>query len=631
MKRNKTEFQDVEPSAKSSRSTQAVARAHRDVASAPSTPPPSNVKRPGSEGSHNSLSRKIAALTVKNHNQRKENYKGAMTKLNKQFYLLAKRALEGHIADDGTYTHLTAIYIQQAAYLKRLYCKTYGDVAIFGDGDCGQLGCGPAVSAARSPRVVAGLRGLEVGAVACGGLHTLVLTDNGEVYSFGCNDEGALGGEMVQDGYLPCKVGEFVPSASGPNGGPSPTAMTFEQRKKLVGEATIVQLAAGETTSLALSEDGDVYMWGSYRDSEGRKFRHLPPPDDDRTSTGRKDIKQLEDDEREEWYHPPRGNQDWPVHVCLEKKARDISAGEGWAAALLEDESLVTWGIGTHGEMGRKVPKLDKKTPNKVIIDEFLTPKPPVWSGPLGRKRVSAVSCGAYHLLAVVREAGMNVYSCGLNQYGQLGLGNEETKYELTKVRILCFLCYLCLYYYYRLEFLLMGLLVSQIDSLEDRNIVKVEAGFHFSCFVNSTGKELYACGRSDYGQLGISIEQPDSGSFETTPVRVPLVYTVQQHKVTDPKGNCIVESDIAEEDQPEIEQISCGSTHVLVLTKAGDVYSWGFGESGACGHGKCDDDVLRPKKLETKLANAQGAKYEVKFVSGGGQHSAIVVATGSR
>jgi alpha-tubulin suppressor-like RCC1 family protein len=170
-----------------------------------------------------------------------------------------------------------------------------------------------------------------------------------------------------------------------------------------------------------------------------------------------------------------------------------------------------------------------------------------------------------------------------------------------------------------------------QNNFFEGRNIVKVEAGAHFSCFVNNTGKELYSCGRSDYGQLGISIEQPESGSFEMTPTRVPLVYTIQKSTVADPKGNCIIESEIVEEDQPEIEQISCGSSHVLVLTKGGDVYSWGFAEYGACGQGIRDTDITRPTKMETKLANAQGAKYKIKFVCAGGQHSAVVVATDSR
>ena len=172
---------------------------------------------------------------------------------------------------------------------------------------------------------------------------------------------------------------------------------------------------------------------------------------------------------------------------------------------------------------------------------------------------------------------------------------------------------------------------MSQNNFFEGRNIVKVEAGAHFSCFVNNTGKELYCCGRSDYGQLGISIEQPESGAFETTPIRVPLVYTIQKSKITDPTSNCIIESDIVEEDQPEIDQISCGSSHVMVLTTGGDVYTWGFAEFGACGLGKRDTDIMRPTKMESKLGNAQGAKYKVKFVSAGGQHSAVVVSTDSR
>lgn len=90
------------------------------------------------------------------------------------------------------------------------------------------------------------------------------------------------------------------------------------------------------------------------------------------------------------------------------------------------------------------------------------------------------------------------------------------------------------------------------------------------------------------------------------------------------PTENIIKGDDIVEEDQPEIEQVSCGSTHVLVLTKGGDAYSWGYGTMGACGQGKQEDDVLRPKKLETKLSST------FRYVSGGGQHSTATVTTSS-
>ena len=393
-----------------------------------------------------------------------------------------------------------------------------------------------------------------------------------------------------------------------------------------------MQIAAGETQSLALSTAGDVYMWGAYKDSEGRSFRNMPPPDDTRCVTGTKDMNKLEEDENPDWFRPPRGIQEWPLHLFqMPRPAKDISAGAGFNAALLDDDTIVTWGIAQCGELARPVPKLSKQTSNEDVENVFLKPAPPLWAGPKLKRTVVTIACGGFHLLAVTRENGkLCVYSCGLNQYGQLGLGDTANRSELTKVSaspkstvIHPFFCH---------SFSNVALLIPlllKIQFFDGRDITKVDGGFHFSCFVNITGKELYTCGRGDYGQLGITMEQPEAGYLETLPLRAPLIYE-SQGRVSNPKENSIILENINEEDQPEIDQLSCGTSHVLVLTKGGDVYSWGFGDQGACGHGKDDKDICRPKKLDAKLKNAQGAKNDVKFVSGGGQHSTIVVTTGS-
>lgn len=172
-----------------------------------------------------------------------------------------------------------------------------------------------------------------------------------------------------------------------------------------------------------------------------------------------------------------------------------------------------------------------------------------------------------------------------------------------------------------------------QVEFFDGKDITKVDAGLQYSCFVDKTGKELYTCGRGDYGQLGNTLEKPDEGHFQTLPSRVPLVYDIQgtRQNVANPKENSIILDNIVEEDQPEIEQISAGDTHVLVLTKGGDAYSWGFGAMGACGQGKDEDDVLRPKKLEAKMMKSQGAStYKFQYVSGGGQHSTALVTSQS-
>jgi alpha-tubulin suppressor-like RCC1 family protein len=42
---------------------------------------------------------------------------------------------------------------------------------------------------------------------------------------------------------------------------------------------------------------------------------------------------------------------------------------------------------------------------------------------------------------------------------------------------------------------------------------------------------------------------------------------------------------------------IACGANHNLVLTSKNDIYSWGYGDMLALGHGK-ERDELVPKKL---------------------------------
>ncbi|XP_054892427.1 probable E3 ubiquitin-protein ligase HERC4 [Poeciliopsis prolifica] len=67
-----------------------------------------------------------------------------------------------------------------------------GAVFTFGSGRYGQLGHNSFRNELR-PRLVAELWGAKVTKTACGRYHTLVLTDRMKVYSFGCNDHQQLG------------------------------------------------------------------------------------------------------------------------------------------------------------------------------------------------------------------------------------------------------------------------------------------------------------------------------------------------------------------------------------------------------------------------------------------------------
>lgn len=61
-----------------------------------------------------------------------------------------------------------------------------------------------------------------------------------QVYSFGCNDEGALGRDTSAEGS------ETVPG-------------------KVELQEKVVQVSAGDSHTAALTEDGRVFLWGSFR------------------------------------------------------------------------------------------------------------------------------------------------------------------------------------------------------------------------------------------------------------------------------------------------------------------------------------------------------------------------------
>lgn len=115
---------------------------------------------------------------------------------------------------------------------------------MFGDGDCGQLGLGEEVTerlrpfpisvhgqkvhgggagrpwgmwdvrgpaptcaasaAGRRSTHVPPIASPQVLQIACGGMHTVALTLSGEIWSWGVNDEGALGRETGARRIVPC-------------------------------------------------------------------------------------------------------------------------------------------------------------------------------------------------------------------------------------------------------------------------------------------------------------------------------------------------------------------------------------------------------------------------------------------
>nr|KAF6267743.1 hypothetical protein mMyoMyo1_011549 [Myotis myotis] len=124
----------------------------------------------------------------------------------------------------------------------RSHCTEPGLVLILGQGDVGQLGLGENVMERKKPALVTIPE--DIVQAEGGGMHTVCLSKSGQVYSFGCNDEGALGRATSVEGS------EMVPG-------------------KVELQEKVVQVSAGDGHTAALTEDGRVFLWGSFRDNNG--------------------------------------------------------------------------------------------------------------------------------------------------------------------------------------------------------------------------------------------------------------------------------------------------------------------------------------------------------------------------
>ncbi|KAG5455851.1 MAG: regulator of chromosome condensation 1/beta-lactamase-inhibitor protein II, partial [Olpidium bornovanus] len=123
-----------------------------------------------------------------------------------------------------------------------------GEVFTFGTGEMGQLGLGEDCIQRKKPMPLGHLNADEkVVDLAVGGMHTLALTNKGEVYSWGVNDNGALGRDGDEN---------------------------YPEKVEGLEGVDVVSIAAGDSISCAISNTGRLYMWGSFR---GQVFCRLRP------------------------------------------------------------------------------------------------------------------------------------------------------------------------------------------------------------------------------------------------------------------------------------------------------------------------------------------------------------------
>jgi len=121
----------------------------------------------------------------------------------------------------------------------KLETQPRGVLLAFGMGDAGQLGMGEDVMERKKPQPVKEIED-KVICAAAGGMHNVYITEKGEVFAFGCNDEGALGRKTEEE--EDCMITERV---------------NLDEKA--------VFCCAGDSHTAILTEDGSVWLWGTFQ------------------------------------------------------------------------------------------------------------------------------------------------------------------------------------------------------------------------------------------------------------------------------------------------------------------------------------------------------------------------------
>ncbi|XP_076298134.1 regulator of chromosome condensation 1 isoform X3 [Lasioglossum baleicum] len=249
--------------------------------------------------------------------------------------------------------------------------STQGGVLLaFGQGDVGQLGLGEDVMEKMRPAVIPGYQ--DIVAIAAGGMHNVCLRETGEILTFGCNDEGALGRDTSVDGS------ETKPAAV-----------------DLPGK--VIQVTAGDSHSAALLEDGRVFAWGSFRDSHG--------------SMGL----------------TPNGMERVPIEMLPNKKVLKIASGADHLVLLSEHGQIYTCGCAEQGQLGR-IPPRGATRNTRHGLDPLLLPQLVPFS--IKKKlHFNEVWTGTYCTFVKEQITG-DIYVFGLNNYYQIGLKDPVTQFR---------------------------------------------------------------------------------------------------------------------------------------------------------------------------------------------------------
>ncbi|XP_075620579.1 RCC1 domain-containing protein 1 isoform X1 [Balearica regulorum gibbericeps] len=268
----------------------------------------------------------------------------------------------------------------------------------------------------------------------------------------------------------------------------------------------------------------------------------------------------------------------------------------GWAEALPSETHLVLRGAAAARAWPRAValrgalrdgpawsrdlpPGPRRPPPLPLLPGGFATPRPPFFAALPGGVRARGLALGYEHVLAL--GAAGETYAWGGGRHGQLGHGTLESELQ-----------------------------PRLVEALAGVPMQAVAAGGWHSASVSEAG-DLYVWGWNESGQLALPskalaeerAQDEDAGHAELTPRR--------EQPAAEDAAFISIQAFPALLDLPqdlEVSKVSCGSRHTAVVTRGGELYTWGWGKYGQLGH---EDNTSSDQPRRVEYLVAEGLRAE--------------------
>ena len=334
----------------------------------------------------------------------------------------------------------------------------------------GQLGLGDFNQRIILTQVTQNIIGQKIIGISCGNLHTAIITDEpyGNLYTCGVNLYGRLGLNDYVDRLIFTKV---IPN---------------------IGYKKVLDVACGYFQTFIMTDERINNLYACGLNTNGQLGLN--------DNFDRNIFTQV-------------------TQNISGKKIIGVASGSNHTAIITHESTnnLYTAGSNFYGQLGIN-DNFDKNTFTQVTQT-------------ISGKKVIGLACGAYHTLVITNEDLNNLYTCGICNFGQLGLNDLVNRFSFTQVT----------------------------ETIGGKKVIGVSCGSYQSVIItNESTNNLYACGHNGAGRLGLN-------DTVTRLIFTKVTQTISGKKIID---------------------IACGAFHTAIITDetTNNLYACGNNVAGQLG-----------------------------------------------